>query len=104
MSDHEAWTELADLYLEKNKLVRIVSAVSWMVLSLSRSSYEKAAFCLEELLLVNPHYHLHHQRYAEVCSQMEHPYLTLCSSRSATLRRLWRVWKWLENTLPWRQN
>jgi tetratricopeptide (TPR) repeat protein len=48
MSDHEAWTELADLYLEKN-------------------NYEKAAFCLEELLLVNPHHHLHHQRYAEVC-------------------------------------
>ena len=35
MSDHEAWTELADLYLEKNKLVRIVSTVSWTVLSLS---------------------------------------------------------------------
>lgn len=30
-------------------------------------SYEKAAFCLEELLLSNPHHHLYHQRYAEVC-------------------------------------
>lgn len=28
--------------------------------------YEKAAFCLEELVLSNPHHHLYHQRYAEV--------------------------------------
>lgn len=29
-------------------------------------SYDKAAYCLEELVLANPHHHLYHQRYAEV--------------------------------------
>jgi len=47
MSDHEAWMELADLYL-------------------SEQDYSKAAFCLEELILYNPHNHLYHQRYAEI--------------------------------------
>lgn len=47
MSDHEAWMELADLYL-------------------AEQDYYKAAFCVEELILFNPHNHLYHQRYAEV--------------------------------------
>lgn len=47
MSDHEAWMELADLYL-------------------AEQDYNKAAFCVEELILFNPHNHLYHQRYAEV--------------------------------------
>jgi len=47
MSDHEAWMELADMYL-------------------SEQDYLKAAFCVEELLLFNPHNHLYHQRYAEI--------------------------------------
>lgn len=47
MSDFDAWMELADLYLQLQ-------------------DYEKAAFCLEELIMSNPHNHLFHQRYAEI--------------------------------------
>ena len=53
-----------------------------LLFSPSVSSYEKAAFCLEELLLVNPHHHLHHQRFAEVS--------TLCLSLSE-LTLLWHL-------------
>ncbi|XP_074605769.1 ER membrane protein complex subunit 2-like [Acropora palmata] len=47
MGDQEAWTELAELYI-------------------SQQEHKKAKFCLEELILVNPHNHLFHQRYAEI--------------------------------------
>lgn len=47
MSDQEAWTELADLYI-------------------SQQDHKKAKFCMEELILMNPHNHLFHQRYAEI--------------------------------------
>merc|ERR1719154_749768 len=47
MSDQEAWLELSELYI-------------------SEQDYSKAAFCLEELLLHNPHNHLYHQRTAEI--------------------------------------
>ena len=47
MSDQEAWTELSELYI-------------------SQQEHEKAKFCMEELILVNPHNHLFHQRYAEI--------------------------------------
>lgn len=47
MSDQEAWHELCDLYLQEYK-------------------YSKAAFCMEELILHNPHSHLIYQRYAEI--------------------------------------
>ena len=47
MSDQEAWHELCNLYLIENE-------------------YTKAAFCMEELLLHNPHSHLIHQRLAEI--------------------------------------
>ncbi|KAF6029582.1 EMC2 [Bugula neritina] len=47
--DFEGWMELSELYL-------------------SQADYEKAAFCVEELILNNPNNHLFHQRYAE-CSQ-----------------------------------
>ena len=47
MTDYEAWNELCDLYL-------------------SQHDYGNAAFCLEELLMSNPHNHLFHQKYAEV--------------------------------------
>ncbi|CAF1421534.1 unnamed protein product [Adineta ricciae] len=46
-ADQEAWSELCDLYL-------------------SEHDYAKAAFCAEELLLINPHNHLHHERYASI--------------------------------------
>lgn len=47
MTDYEAWNELCDLYL-------------------SQHDYSNAAFCLEELLMSNPHNHLFHQKYAEI--------------------------------------
>lgn len=47
MSDQEAWHELCDLYLQEQE-------------------YSKAAYCMEELLLHNPHSHLIYQRYAEI--------------------------------------
>uniref|UniRef100_T1IPG5 ER membrane protein complex subunit 2 n=1 Tax=Strigamia maritima TaxID=126957 RepID=T1IPG5_STRMM len=47
MSDQEAWMELSELYIREQE-------------------YGKAAFCMEELILFNPHNHLYHQRYAEI--------------------------------------
>jgi len=46
-ADQEAWSELCDLYLSEHE-------------------YTKAAFCAEELLLINPHNHLNHERYASI--------------------------------------
>ncbi|XP_052250759.1 ER membrane protein complex subunit 2-like isoform X1 [Dreissena polymorpha] len=47
MTDFDAWMELCDLYLQHQE-------------------YSKAAFCLEELIMSNPHSHLYHQKYAEI--------------------------------------
>lgn len=47
MSDQEAWHELSNLYLSVN-------------------DFTKAAFCMEEVLLHNPHSHLIHQRMGEI--------------------------------------
>ncbi|XP_043230204.1 ER membrane protein complex subunit 2-like [Amphibalanus amphitrite] len=47
MSDTEAWMELSDLYI-------------------SEQDYAKAAYCMEELLLHNPHHHLYFQKYADI--------------------------------------
>lgn len=47
MSDQEAWHELGNLYMAEGE-------------------FAKAAFCMEELLLHNPHSHLYHQRIAEI--------------------------------------
>lgn len=47
MSDQEAWHELCSLYL-------------------AEGDYSKAVFCMEEVLLHNPHSHLIHQRLAEI--------------------------------------
>lgn len=47
MADVEAWQELSELYLQEQ-------------------DYAKAAFCVEELILHNPHNHLLHQRYADI--------------------------------------
>ncbi|XP_017481807.1 PREDICTED: ER membrane protein complex subunit 2-like [Rhagoletis zephyria] len=47
MSDQEAWQELCRLYL-------------------AECDYSKAVFCMEEVLLHNPHSHLIHQRIAEI--------------------------------------
>lgn len=46
-ADQEAWSELCDLYLSEHE-------------------YKKAAFCAEELLLINPHNHMNHERYASI--------------------------------------
>ncbi|KAF5286600.1 hypothetical protein FQR65_LT12509 [Abscondita terminalis] len=47
MADTEGWQELSDLYIAEH-------------------DYNKAAFCMEELILHNPHNHLLHQRYADI--------------------------------------
>lgn len=47
MVDAEAWQELSELYLNEH-------------------DYNKAAFCIEELILHNPHNHLLHQRLADI--------------------------------------
>lgn len=47
MSDIEGWQELSELYI-------------------TEQDYNKAAFCVEELILHNPHNHLLHQRYADI--------------------------------------
>ncbi|XP_066992830.1 ER membrane protein complex subunit 2-A [Anabrus simplex] len=47
MSDQEGWQELCELYLMEQ-------------------DYARAAFCMEELVLHNPHNHLMHQRYADI--------------------------------------
>ena len=46
-ADQDAWMELADLYIEQYE-------------------YNKAAFCVEELILSNAFNHAYHQRYAEI--------------------------------------
>lgn len=47
LNDTEAWTQLSELYIQEQE-------------------YSKAAFCVEELILTNPHNHLYHERYAEI--------------------------------------
>jgi ER membrane protein complex subunit 2 len=47
-TDAEAWAELSDLYL-------------------TQDMYSQAAFCLEELLLLQPNSYFVHVQYAEVC-------------------------------------
>lgn len=47
MSDQEGWHELCNLYL-------------------AEGDYSKAAFCMEEVLLHNPHSHLIHQRLGDI--------------------------------------
>uniref|UniRef100_A0A2K5QJ05 ER membrane protein complex subunit 2 n=1 Tax=Cebus imitator TaxID=2715852 RepID=A0A2K5QJ05_CEBIM len=47
VADQEDWHELAELYINEH-------------------DYAKAAFCLEELMMTNPHNHLYCQQYAEV--------------------------------------
>lgn len=47
MADTEGWQELSELYI-------------------AEQDFNKAAFCVEELILHNPHNHLLHQRYADI--------------------------------------
>ncbi|KRT79070.1 Tetratricopeptide repeat-containing protein [Oryctes borbonicus] len=47
MTDTEAWQELSELYI-------------------AEQDFQKAAFCVEELILHSPHNHLLHQRYADI--------------------------------------
>jgi len=46
-SDTDAWLQLCDLYL-------------------SQQQYRRAAFCMEELILLNPMAHMYHVRYGEI--------------------------------------
>ncbi|KAF7730080.1 ER membrane complex subunit 2 [Apophysomyces ossiformis] len=56
--DHEAWLELCDLYLMHH-------------------SYDQAAFCCEELLLLQPANHIFHLKYAELMYTMNNLPLAL---------------------------
>uniref|UniRef100_A0A9J7YBF1 ER membrane protein complex subunit 2 n=1 Tax=Cyprinus carpio carpio TaxID=630221 RepID=A0A9J7YBF1_CYPCA len=47
VGDQEAWHELSELYINEH-------------------DYAKAAFCLEELMMTNPHNHLYCEQYGEV--------------------------------------
>jgi tetratricopeptide (TPR) repeat protein len=47
-TDAEAWAELSDLYI-------------------AQDMYSQSAFCLEELLLLQPNSYFVHAQYAEVC-------------------------------------
>ncbi|XP_075868782.1 ER membrane protein complex subunit 2 isoform X3 [Nelusetta ayraudi] len=47
VGDQEAWHELSELYINEH-------------------DYGKAAFCLEELMMTNPHNHLYCEQYGEV--------------------------------------
>lgn len=47
--DYEGWMELGELYLDQLE-------------------YDKAAFCFEELIVINPYNHLFHLKYADVSS------------------------------------
>lgn len=62
MADVEAWSELSDLYL-------------------AQGDFKHAAFCVEEMILANPHNHLLHERLAEVkffCLKL--PFIRLLTS------------------------
>ena len=47
LNDTEAWSELCDLYIQEQ-------------------DYLKAAFCMEELILSNPHNYVYYLKYAEI--------------------------------------
>lgn len=85
MSDQEAWHELCDLYLQEQE-------------------YSKAAFCMEELILHNPHSHLIHQRYAEIkYSQVNKFYLFIqnlihCKFNQFPSRVDLKIWNWPKHT------
>ncbi|XP_053571261.1 ER membrane protein complex subunit 2 isoform X2 [Bombina bombina] len=51
VGDQEAWHELTELYINEH-------------------DYAKAAFCLEELIMTNPHNHLYCQQFAESSSHI----------------------------------
>jgi tetratricopeptide (TPR) repeat protein len=61
MNDQEAWMELSDIYIQEQE-------------------YHKAAFCLEELILLNPHNTLYHTRLGEI-------YYTMSTGDSLDLAR-----------------
>uniref|UniRef100_A0A8C7NKM6 ER membrane protein complex subunit 2 n=1 Tax=Oncorhynchus mykiss TaxID=8022 RepID=A0A8C7NKM6_ONCMY len=61
----EAIRELNE-YLEHNELPRPQCVSSIYSLFPCSLSYGKAAFCLEELMMTNPHNHLYCEQYAEV--------------------------------------
>lgn len=54
MTDFEGWMELCDLYL-------------------SQLDYSKASYCMEELIMSNPHNHLFYQKFAEIKYTMGDP-------------------------------
>jgi hypothetical protein len=63
MTDFEGWMELCDLYL-------------------SQLDYSKACYCMEELIMSNPHNHLFYQKFAEVRNIMKNKKIPHCLYRS----------------------
>ena len=64
MTDFEGWMELCDLYL-------------------SQLDYSKACYCMEELIMSNPHNHLFYQKFAEVRNIMKNKkYHTVCTGQN----------------------
>uniref|UniRef100_A0A3B5MGA7 ER membrane protein complex subunit 2 n=1 Tax=Xiphophorus couchianus TaxID=32473 RepID=A0A3B5MGA7_9TELE len=62
VGDQEAWHELSELYINEH-------------------DYGKAAFCLEELMMTNPHNHLYCEQYAEVTWVESAFHLCICLNR-----------------------
>lgn len=85
MSDQEAWHELCNMYLAEGE-------------------FGKAAFCMEEVLLHNPHSHLIHQRLAEIRYTMV-SYISPLTSNEVHLMNLFsfrvasRIWNRLALTI-----
>ena len=76
-------------------------------------SYKKAAFCMEELILLNPNHHLYHQKYAEVCPLWYcctphevafSPPPSLPLPRSATPKAPHIFWSLPQSIMPWHSN
>ena len=67
MIDFEGWMEVCDLYL-------------------SQLDYSKACYCMEELIMSNPHNHLFYQKFAEVRNIMKKK-IPHCLNRSKSNSR-----------------
>uniref|UniRef100_A0A182IP71 ER membrane protein complex subunit 2 n=1 Tax=Anopheles atroparvus TaxID=41427 RepID=A0A182IP71_ANOAO len=75
MSDQEGWHELCNLYLAEGE-------------------YAKAAFCMEELLLHNPHSHLIHQRLADIRYTMCCGHITNSKATPAKRKEAQKLAQW----------
>ena len=65
-------------------------------LYISEQDFAKAAYCMEELLLHNPHHHLYFQKYADIKYTQVRTYAdikyTQVRQRASEISRLTQVW------------